>query len=425
MQINLSTYLPFMAVNGAHKKMGRQRKRVVFLIHSAELYGVLEGVANEFLNDPVRFECIFVALPKDYSAKSTNFTGEDEVYHFLENKGLNPLLMKGKNHADLLYLMHLAPDYIFRQSPWDHHLPEPFRTPNLSFSKLCYVTYGMMLSGTGNSQYNQPFHNFCDFIFSETDFHQAEYKNRRQLGDLGVHLTGTPRLESYYKRVQDLPSGRWPIDVPKNTPKVMWAPHHCFDSKWIGASTFFDHYQTMLDYAKRDDISILFRPHPAMREKVVVSGKMTGVEYDCWLHEFESGPYSRLDRESEYIDQMQASDFMITDGISFFVEYLVTGKPLIRTRSPNAKPLNEFGEWLLQKYRQVSSQKELLHILDEISHFKYVDLELEGRKELTNLFEEINHGASRKIFQIIENDAFGMTNVSSENVLTNLNEIQS
>jgi hypothetical protein len=87
--------------------------------------------------------------------------------------------------------------------------------------------------------------------------------------------------------------------------------------------------------------------------------------------------------------------------------------------------LNEFGEWLLQKYRQVTSQKELLHILDEISHFKYVDLELKGRKELTNLFEEINHGASRKIFQIIENDAFGMTNVSSQNVLTNLNEIQS
>lgn len=408
MQINLPTYLSFMAINGAHKKLGRERKRVLFLIHSAELFGVLEGVVQEFLRDSKRFECIFVAIPKDYSATAKNFSGEGEVYEYLEEKGLNPLIMNGKNHADLLYLMHLAPDYIFRQSPWDHHLPEPFRTPNLSFAKLCYVTYGMMLSGTGNAQYNQPFHNFCDFIFSETDFHQAEYMNRRQLGGLGVFMTGSPRLEYYERRIKEFPSGRWPVDVPANIPKIIWAPHHCFNEKWIGASTFFEHHQLMLDYARHDNISILYRPHPAMREKVVSSGEMTATEYDAWLNEFESGPYSRMDRESEYIDQMQASDYMITDGISFFAEYLVTGKPLIRTRSPKAKALNEFGEWLVQNFREVSGSEMLSIVMGEIVEHNYFDAESQSRMELTNMLLEINKNASGNIYKVIASDAFGV-----------------
>jgi hypothetical protein len=416
MQINLSTYLPFMAAGGANKKLGRERKRIVFLIHSTELFGVLEGVVQIFLQDPIRFECIFVALPKDYSAKATQFTGEDKVYKFLDAKGLNPLVMNGKSHVDLLYLMHLAPDYIFRQSPWDHHLPEPFRTPNLSFTKICYITYGMMLSGTGSSQYNQPFHNLCDLIFSETSFHQAEYRNRRQLGDIGVYLTGSPSLESFEKRVKELPNGRWPVEVPSNVPKVIWAPHHCISSKWIGASTFFENQKIMLLYAKRKDISILFRPHPAMREKVCSSGRMTAVEYDQWLNEFESGPYSRLDCESEYIDQMQASDFMITDGISFFAEYLVTGKPLIRTLSSNARALNEFGEMLVQRFKQISGQEALQEVLEDIVQHKYVDAEQSNRQEMTEFFRDTNQNASQKIYQIIADDAFGTKKLSQTNI---------
>lgn len=406
MQINLPTYLSFMAVNAMSRRFGRLRKKVLFLIHSAELFSAIETVVHRFLADVQRFECVFVALPKDYSAQATRFTGEGEVFEFLKAKGLDPLVMTGKSHADLFYLMHLAPDYIFRQSPWDHHLPEPFRSPNLSFAKLCYVPYGMMLSGTENAQYNQPFHNFCDFIFSETDFHHDEFKNRRQLGELGVHLTGSPRMESFVRRVQEQPQGAWPIDVPQGIPKIMWAPHHCFNPKWIGASTFFENKDLFLSYAQRDDISILFRPHPAMREKVVGSGKMTAVEYDRWLAEFESGPYSRLDRQLDYIDQMQASDAMVTDGISFFVEYLVTGKPLIRTHAAQARSLNDFGEWLVQRFRSCEGSESLSQVLEDMVQHRYTDGEKAGRMEVTELFCRINIDASANIHRIIAEDAF-------------------
>jgi hypothetical protein len=406
-QINLATYLPFLALNATTKKSNRQKKRIVFLIHSAELFSGLELVIQNFLNDTERFECIFVALPRDYSTQAKVFTGEGEVFRFLDAKGLNPIAMTGKSYADLFYLIHLAPDYIFRQSPWDHHLPEPFRTPNLSFAKLCYVPYGLMLSGTENAQYNQPFHNFCDFIFSETDFHHNEFKNRRQLGDIGVHLTGSPRLESFDKHVAAHPEGVWPIQVPVNIPKIIWAPHHCFDPKWIGASTFFEHKDLFLEYAQRDDISILFRPHPAMREKVVASGKMSAAEYDHWLQAFESGPFSRLDNQSEYIDQMQASDFMVTDGISFFIEYLVTGKPLIRTGSAHARPLNALGEWLIKKFRNCADQESLRQILEQMVQHRYADDESQERLVVTEFFRGINQNASLKIYAILADDAFG------------------
>lgn len=104
----------------ALKRIGRARKRVVFLVHSPETFSALEPVIEEMQRRPEAFDLVFFALPRSYSGLSTSkFSGMESTFVFLDQKGLKPIGLAGRSMADLETLVRLAPDYIFRQAPWD------------------------------------------------------------------------------------------------------------------------------------------------------------------------------------------------------------------------------------------------------------------------------------------------------------------
>lgn len=386
----------------AIKRVGRKRRRVVFLVHAAEIFSAIEPVISELRRRDDRFEVIVIALPRNYSGKPGVCGHLKETYEFLQASGQNPIAMSGQGITDLVRLVNLAPDFIFRQTPWEHHIPSVFSSRLLSFAQLCYVPYGMGTVEKPEHQYNQPFHNQCDLVFAESQYHLERYGEHRALGTQGVVLSGYPRFERFVQQL-DEQLHPWPLSIPDDMPRVIWAPHHTVQRTWLNYSTFVDYKDLMLAEARRARISILFRPHPALGEKLVVSNQMTTQQWASYQAEWDAIGSSGIDRGEGYVEQFGASDLLITDGLGFFSEYLLTGKPLVRTWKAGAEPMNAFGEWCAQSARVVRDAKALQDVLDELGERRYEDEQVEMRLERRSVLVAMCQGAAARIVDTLEN----------------------
>ena len=390
------------ALTAAHgKRIGRRKRRILFLIHSTETFSALEPVIEELRHRSELFELLFVALPRNYgSAGLHDYVGLEKTRAFLEEKGLDPIPLRGEDTGDLGTLIRLAPDFMFRQSPWDGDVPPAVHVQWMAFANLCYVPYVTMIVEEPDRLYDQDFHNACDLIFCESEFHLEEYRKHRRLGANGVHATGYPRLEAFAKAL-DADAGSWPVDVPDGVPRVIWAPHHSFGD-WLTRSTFGYHAATMLEEAMRGRLSILFRPHPALRDKLVDFDLMTYGEFDEYVAAFDAAELCAVDTASEYIGTFAASDCMITDGVGFFAEYMLTGKPMFQTRRPDNKPLNSFGDWLVEACEPIDDTDALRRLLDELAEGRHEDAYAALREDRRTALREMSFGAAVRIADLLE-----------------------
>lgn len=393
--------LDYALKTAAVKRIGRRRKRVVFLVHAAEIYSALEPVVEELQRRADRFELIFIALPRNYSGRVGACSQLQQTHDFLRQRGLNPIAMQGQGVTDLVRLVQLAPDFIFRQTPWEHHIPSVFNSRMLSFAQLCYVPYGMGTIDKPTHQYNQPFHNQCDLLFAESQYHLERYGEHRAMGTQGVVLSGYPRFERFVQQLEGPPPA-WPLAASDDMPRVIWAPHHTVERTWLNYSTFCDYQALMLAEARRGRISILFRPHPALGDKLQASKQMSAEQWADFQAAFDATGSSGVDRSQDYIEQFAASDLMITDGLGFFSEYLLTGKPLVRTWKAGAEAMNHFGNWCAEAARVVRDATALQGLLDELGERRYQDAELELRLERRSALIGMSLGASARVADALE-----------------------
>jgi hypothetical protein len=329
------------------------------------------------------------------------FSGLDATFDFLEKKGYEPLALKGTGLEDLQLLIRLAPDFVFRQSPWENDIPPAFHNQHLGFTRVCYVPYSPMQIDEPENTYNQEFHNRAELIFCESEYHLGLYRQHRRLRTVGVHATGYPRFEKF---VGDLDSAEpaWPIDVPAGVPKVIWAPHHTVHAGWLGRSTFLKYAAPMLEEALRGRLSILLRPHPALRDAMVKQGHMQEKDYDDYMRAFARAGVSGVDTDREYIRTFKASDCMITDGIGFFAEYTLTGKPLLQTTRPDNGPLNDWGTWIVEHTDKIPDEADLVRKLDALATGTYADHNAAVREERRQGLREGAIGATARIVEILE-----------------------
>lgn len=377
--------------------------RVGFLVHATEIFSALEPIISGMQQSDSSFELYFFAIPRNYTGHRGEYTGAEAPYYMLKSKYNNVALLEGNSKNDLILLKTLNLDYIFRQSPWDNHIPPLFSSRHLSNFKLCYTPYGFMTADIPEQQYNQAFHNYCKFIFCETAFHLEEFNKHRTLKKNGVFKTGYPRFELMANTFNSKEEpAAWPIVAGATLPKVIWAPHHSIGSHWLNYSTFLQYKDMMLACAQEKKISILFRPHPALREKLIDAKAMTNDEYDSYLLALNATESSKVDDQSDYIATFAASDYMITDGVGFFSEYLLTGKPLIHTRKTHSQPLNDIGQWMMDAFRKVDDATQLSTVLNEISVKAYRDQELSIRMEKRQQLTAESMGATDRIIEILQ-----------------------
>jgi CDP-glycerol glycerophosphotransferase (TagB/SpsB family) len=126
-------------------------------------------------------------------------------------------------------------------------------------------------------------------------------------------------------------------------------------------------YRHFLQLAREcPNLQIVLKPHPSLFEKVVFFGLITHEDLRAYLEEFLSLPNTAMVTGGNYIPLFWASDIMITDGIGFFAEYMVTGKPLIWSENPGHFAMNKIGQILQEGMYRASDFEAIVQYLEQL-----------------------------------------------------------
>lgn len=341
--------------------------RAVFLIHNVESWYTMQPIYERMLEDS-EFEPILIAVPRNYNSHDGTF--EDKAKEFLENKYGNVISFDDYNSIpdDIMYTIN--PDIIFRQSPWEIDIPEVFRTENIKQFKICYIPYGIITLPIENEHFNQELHKYAWRLYCESEYHRKCYVKYNVIEDSNVVVSGYTKFEQMEKLLcnhEYADKLEWPIKQSiKPRLRILWAPHHSLEG-WFGFSTFKDIYEQMYEFAKENpDVEIVLRPHPALTETMNNSGLISKEDLQDYYDRFNSLSNCCLDTNKGYINLFKWSDILITDGVSFLFEYIITGKPIIHTDSKCNIGFNEFGKQFESSWYKAYSFEDIVKLIERL-----------------------------------------------------------
>lgn len=326
----------------AHKIRG------VFIIQSMDMWDALAPVYEAMVDDE-RFDPIIVSTNSSALGRG-EMTGEAAVHDALDARNIPHIRLDVPAAQAFDILLNLSPDVVFRQQQWDSPLPVGLQTQSISFSRICVVPYGMgMLAKPDakdtadevyNLNYDQIYHRTAWKVFCETEITQSFYRSFAHSDPEKFILSGYPKHDGL---LESKGKGVWPIAEPKGrTFRVIWAPHYSMGAGGVGFGVFHLIYRDMLEWARtQTDIQFVFKPHPGLAHVALENadlGKALKSFEKQWLSysncAVASGPYGGL---------FDASDLMMTDGVSFLTEYQLFEKPLVFFDSRVHHPFNELG----------------------------------------------------------------------------------
>ena len=263
--------------------------------------------------------------------KETVRARADELKVFFERRG-----MRCEDAGDFVAcspipLESLSPDIVFYQQPWGLY-PCQFPAEVSKFALACYIPYYVEGFGNPDDECRLPFHRllYLHFLQSET-WADVFRKSVSRFASVQQFVgTGHTMLDQF--RMEDT--------KPYAGSPVIYSPHWSFShpkhENTLNLSTFLWTGRAVLEYAKsHPSIKWAFRPHPALRRKLSVTGAWTQDEVDHYYAEWKS--IGEVSYTGDYTDLFKRSKAMVTDCESFLAEYPTTGKPLIRLDSPDRK----------------------------------------------------------------------------------------
>ena len=324
------------------KKLVSKKNTILFLIHNANSWYSICEIYHE-LKKHSSVEVITVTINKRFPG-SGEFYGARETGQQLERLGISNIIIDS-NDSDVVktLLITLSPDVIIRQSPWDQDIPSYFSAKNLSFAKLCYIPYfatNVVKNFVPNDEFdfqsNQEFHNLCWRIYTDSLLSLHDARLRSLLGGFNVRYFGNAKLEYIVKAANGFEE-----KVIQDRLTIIWAPHHSIDENWLGFATFPENYKDFLSFAKNNhQHKFILRPHPALFS--IMEARYPN-EMAAFVAEWTALQNTVIDNDFDYLKTFEESDLMITDGISFLVEYPLTNKPIIYMDSGHHAEFNEIG----------------------------------------------------------------------------------
>jgi len=354
----------------SRKINSNKKPRVVFLIHHLQAFYNIEDVYFTFKNCE-KVDTVVIAINNHFK-DAMIAEGADEVSKELTIKGIEHITFNMENtYYALDILLALNPDYIFIQSPWDNDRPLALKVPYVMFAKILYVPYYPITlvehfkPEQDDLHFNSYVHNLAYRIYVQTDMDKSYFEKYQILKAKNVKVVGSTKL---YKLRYLRKNKRGEKEPSQYTFTLIWAPHHSVAKRWLGFGVFHKIYQDMTRLAKENKgIKIIFKPHPFLRRSLMEHNIMHKEEYDKWLEEFSNMENVEIYTGGDYFSIFSESDAMLTDGLSFLVEYPVaTGKPLIFFDSKAHQPLNQIGELALEYAYKVDSFEDFKSILDHL-----------------------------------------------------------
>lgn len=347
-------------LRGYRRRERKDKKiKVVFICQMAQLWNKIEPVYQYMLDDP-QFETLLLIVP-DGSVDDEN--GQKSIEFFGLLKG-NKVL--AKNNEDWVSLKEINPDYVFYQRPYDHYLPECYRSMTVAtYSRVSYIPYAYSFSVQGDEIcLSGAFFDNLYLFFAETP------QSRDIVVSKDIESYNKGRKKAYYLGYPalDIVSRAQPIIAKKEKEfLIMWTPRWTSDP-YLGETHFFNYKDKIVELVKnRNDFSLIFRPHPMMFDNFINTGEISKESINLYLKDFIDNENLYYDTSASYYKTLWTTDVLITDTSTIIVEYLLTYKPIIFCNTSAKYVKNKFMVEILKVCYCADSWEEILKILEMLS----------------------------------------------------------
>ena len=302
--------------------------KCLMLVHHIEAWDSLAGVHAAMQESP-DFQVTVASIPRRFPG-AIHFENEDQIDARLTALGVEHIRLGFEDDAVSLGIVKaINPDIIFRQSQWDDDVQPAFATASLSFARLCFVPYEAMNlvqnvqtdENVIDSATDTVFHRACWMIFCANEQARQQAVAHGALSGEQFHATGHPKGD----RLRTAKPS-WPIKA-RGRPRplrIIWSAHHSIDDDWTRFGLFPRIAQDMLDWARtRTDVDIVFSPHPALLTQLQNdSPYMPHRQSEAFFSDWNALPNTAIFTGGDYGPLFQASDLLMTDGVSWLIEYL-------------------------------------------------------------------------------------------------------
>jgi hypothetical protein len=368
--INRFRYLHLIFLQNRYKKTVRriQKKDKIkvafFLIHESvwkydRLYKLMVQ-DNRF--DPIVVVCPHVVYGMEHMLREM-----DQAYNAFSEKGYKIFRTFNKITSEWLDVKgEIKPDIIFFTNPHDL-THKKYSINNFLNTLSCYVPYTFQTTFHYQENYNGFFHNALWKAYYPTILHcNMAVRFGLNKGKNAV-LSGYPFIDRFLSL-----NGSGKINEKVKLKKnIIWAPHHTIEEAGMDLhfSNFNRYHNFMIQLAKdySDKIFITFKPHPALRPKLINSKTWGREKTEKYFKFWQESDFCALN-EGNYELLFEESDAMIHDCDSFMGEYLSLNKPVLYTRRDDnvTDRLNEFGRAANKMHYQAGNEEEIIKFINEV-----------------------------------------------------------
>ena len=381
--------------------------RVGFLCQYIPAWQKVAPIYDKLRSDP-RFEPFLICVPSEQMMEKESFAAraENDTYDYFVSQGYDAInALTGAN--TWLDLRELELSYLFYPRPYNHLLPEPYRTREVSrYCRICILMYGISFAQEDmHIALNRNFMAHVYYYFAEFPFTRAE---NRRINPLPHALKwqkseclGLPVLGALRRKKEQV-SEAW--DFSHNDFRVIWTPRWTTD-KAQGGSNFFTYYQALLAFAQENpDVDFLHRPHPLALTHFQQTGELTPEQAAAYVEACRELPNVKMDNLPEYEATLWGSSVLVSDISGIMVEYFSTGKPIIFCITNMELDLAPYFTRMLEGCYVVRSQQELFDTLRMLK--KGEDPLAQTRQTIIQeLFEDLQASPSARIVEALAEDS--------------------
>lgn len=207
-------------------------------------------------------------------------------------------------------------DYLFYDRPFNHYLPKALQTHQAAkHARLCSILYGAY-------DWDIPFEyeDFAAGVAFWFGSNEYEYQaHRKTFGGKDVRKAfdaGYPAYEYYHG-----------LDSAPGKNRILWTPRWIYDKR-VGGSHFLEYVEKWIEFVKRNNVSLVIRPHPLMFENMLREGLMTAEEIQA-LKDRCAEAGIRFDPNRIIADTFRETDILVSDYSSVLGLFLAMDKPIV------------------------------------------------------------------------------------------------
>ena len=319
-----------ICVENSIKNDIRIRRIAVFLPYKASMWDSLESVWMAADADP---DCDAYVVPIPYYDKNPDGSIKERHYE----GDLYPDYVPITKCEEFDFAVH--PDMIFIHNPYDGwntvtSVPEFFYSDNLKKFTDClvYIPYFATAGGMAEGQSLCPAYINADYIVIQSEKYRKYYDPR--IPDEKFLALGSPKFDSVIRKCQNPPEppAEWKAKMIKadGSRKKVYFYNTSIGGMLGDTATFLKKMQYVFEIFKgRDDVCILWRPHPLLESTFDSMRPQYKTIYEALKNEFVESGLGIYDTTPHIEDTIAVCDAYIGDsGTSVTSLFGVAGKPL-------------------------------------------------------------------------------------------------